>query len=59
MSTTNLISPKAVCARISLSRSTLDQLVADGKFPKPIRITPRRLAYRESDVNAWIEQVAA
>lgn len=57
---TRLLSPKAVCQRISLSRTTLDRLVASGDFPKPVRITPRRLAYPAEAVDAWVkEKVAA
>ena len=57
---TRLLSPKVVCERTSLSRSTLDRLVAAGKFPQPIRITDRRLAYDAAAVEAWmVEKVAA
>jgi predicted DNA-binding transcriptional regulator AlpA len=57
---TQFLTPKAVCQRTSLSRSTLDRLVAAGDFPKPIRLTERRLAYRASDVEVWmLEKVAA
>jgi prophage regulatory protein len=54
-SETRFVTPKAVCGRTSLSRATLDRLVAAGDFPKPIRITDRRLAYKVADVDAWIE----
>ena len=53
------LSPKAVCEKISLSRSTLDRMVAAGQFPAPIRLTQSRLAYSERDVEAWMEKVAA
>jgi prophage regulatory protein len=56
---TKLLTPKAVCERTSLSRSSLDRLVATGDFPQPIRITERRLAYRADDVQAWIEAKVA
>ena len=57
---TKLLSPKAVCERTSLSRSTLDRLVAAGAFPAPIRITDRRLAYDSASVERWLlEKVAA
>jgi len=52
---TRLLTPRAVCERTSLSRSSLDRLVAAGEFPKPIRITERRLAYSAADVESWIE----
>lgn len=59
----NLLSPRQVCARISLSRTTLDRLVAARKFPQPVRISEKRLAYSTDAVDAWIasklEKVAA
>lgn len=51
-----LLSPKRVCELTSLSRSTLDRLVADGQFPRPTRITPRRLAFNSVAVNGWINE---
>ena len=48
------LTPKAVCERIALSRATLDRMVAEGKFPKPIRLTERRLAYEEAKVSEWM-----
>lgn len=57
---TRLLSPKAVCDRTSLSRSTLDRLVAAGLFPQPVRITDRRLAFDAAAVEAFLrEKVAA
>lgn len=55
----SLLSPKAVCEQTSLSRTTLDRMVTEGEFPSPIRITQRRLAFRKSDVTAWLAKVAA
>ncbi len=48
------LTPKAVCAKIALSRATLDRMVASGRFPKPISLTERRLAYNAADVEAWM-----
>ena len=53
------LSPKAVCEKISLSRSTLDRLVAVGRFPQPVRLTESRLAFSESDVEAWMQEKVA
>ncbi|NVE93387.1 helix-turn-helix transcriptional regulator [Altererythrobacter lutimaris] len=52
---TQLLSPKGVCELTSLSRSTIDRLVAAKKFPEPIRITSRRLAYNAAEVEAWLQ----
>lgn len=56
---TRLLTPKAVCDRTSLSRSSLDRLVANNAFPAPIRITERRLAYDAAAVEAWMQEKVA
>ena len=50
------LTPKAVCEKISLSRATLDRMVAAGDFVKPIRLTERRLAYNAAEVEAWMAE---
>jgi prophage regulatory protein len=56
---TRFLTPRAVCERTSLSRGTLDRLVAAGTFPQPIRITDRRLAYNAAEVEAWMQEKVA
>lgn len=51
---TQFLTPAQVCSRIALSRSTLDRLVAAKKFPSPIRLTERRLAYDAQAVEMWM-----
>jgi prophage regulatory protein len=53
------LTPRAVCERVALSRATLDRLVAAGKFPAPIRLTERRLAFEASAVDAWMQEKVA
>ncbi|KER37666.1 helix-turn-helix transcriptional regulator [Sphingobium indicum] len=43
-----------VLDRTGLSRATLYRKIADGSFPKQIRIASRCMGWRESAVNAWI-----
>jgi predicted DNA-binding transcriptional regulator AlpA len=50
------LTPRQVCARIALSRATLDRLVNSGKFPPPMRLTERRLAYNAADVERWMAE---
>lgn len=38
-----------------LSRSSIYALEAAGQFPKRVSIGPRSVAWRESEVQAWIE----
>ena len=49
-----------VQARTGLSRSTIYARVANGTFPKPVRLGARAVDWIESEVDAWIrEQIAA
>jgi prophage regulatory protein len=40
--------------RIGLSRSTLYSMIAEGTFPKPIRIGKRAVGWTESSLTAWV-----
>ncbi|MDQ2088644.1 helix-turn-helix transcriptional regulator [Marimonas arenosa] len=42
-------------ARTGLSRSTLYVWMKRGEFPQPVRLGARLVAWRESDVTAWLE----
>lgn len=55
MSQIDLISPKKVMARLDIPSSTLYRWISEGKFPKPIKIGPRRTAFKMSDITAFIE----
>jgi len=44
-----------VLARVGLKRSTIYQFVADGKFPKPVRLGARSVGWSEQSVEAWIK----
>lgn len=39
-----------------LSRSTLYDYVAQGHFPRPVKLGPRAAGWKESAVNQWIEE---
>ncbi len=43
---------------VPYGRTRIMQLVAEGKFPKPIKLSSRRLAWKARDVLAWIEERA-
>lgn len=38
-----------------LGRSTIYRLIADRKFPSPVRLGPRAVAWRRSDLDRWSE----
>lgn len=38
-----------------LSRSTLYAMMADGSFPKPVKLGKRAVGWREVDIAVWLE----
>lgn len=48
-----LLSRPEVEAETRLSRSTIYRQVDAGKFPRPIRVGIRAVAWWESDINHW------
>ena len=38
-----------------LGRSTIYRLIAEHKFPSPVRLGPRAVAWRSSDLDEWSE----
>ena len=38
-----------------LGRSTIYRLIADNKFPCPVRLGPRAVAWRRADLERWSE----
>jgi prophage regulatory protein len=50
-----LISFGEVHHRTGLSRTTIWRLEGEGEFPRSVRISRGRRAWREADVSAWIE----
>ena len=48
-----------VLDQVTMSRSGWLQGVKDGRYPAPVRLSPRRVAWRESDINEFINGLAA
>ena len=42
-------------ARTGLSRSTIYFWMSRGDFPQPVKLGTRLVAWRESDIAAWLE----
>jgi predicted DNA-binding transcriptional regulator AlpA len=40
-----------------ISGSTIKRMVIDGRFPKPTRLSPRRIGWQARDVKAWLRQL--
>lgn len=49
-----LLSVRDVAKDVSLSRTRVLQLVKAGDFPAPVRVSEGRVAWRDSEVQAWI-----
>jgi excisionase family DNA binding protein len=45
-----------VAKALSVSRTTLWKMRKEGRLPPQIRVSDRRVAFRRTDVEAWIEQ---
>ena len=55
MPTAKFLTAAEVCAKCRFSRTTLRRSVAAGTFPKPYRVSKQRVVWKESDVDAWVE----
>jgi prophage regulatory protein len=51
---------KDLPAKVGFQPSTIYGLIAQGKFPKPYKLTPggRAAGWQESTIDAWIKSVA-
>lgn len=46
----------AAAAYVSLSETTLEDMVRRGDFPKPRKLSPNRVAWRVRDLDEWSDQ---
>lgn len=54
-----LLKLKQVIEITGLSRASIYRLIEDEKFPKQVRISARRVAWKNTDIESWIEQQTA
>jgi prophage regulatory protein len=40
--------------RTGLSRSTIYQMMQEGRFPKAVRLSARAVAWPEAEINDWL-----
>ena len=52
---TQLLRLRDVIAITGRSRSSIYRDMEAGRFPKPVRLGPNAVAWREDDVQAWID----
>jgi predicted DNA-binding transcriptional regulator AlpA len=46
---------KAVIGITSWSRTSINRLVREGHFPSPVKLGKQKIAFRESEVRAYVE----
>lgn len=51
---TNLLRLKQVQAQTGLGRSSIYNLIGDGDFPAPVKITKRAVAWPQQSINDWV-----
>lgn len=56
MSTDSIVSFKAVASRLGLSRAQIYAMVAYGDFPRPVRLSERRVGFVALDIDLWLER---
>lgn len=49
-----LIRRPEVLNLVGLSRATIYLMMAEGRFPKPVKVGLRAVAWREADIEAWL-----
>lgn len=42
-------------AYVSLSETTMEQMIREGKFPKPRQLSPKRVGWRVTELDEWCE----
>ncbi|UXT96545.1 helix-turn-helix transcriptional regulator [Agrobacterium tumefaciens] len=50
-----LMSPKEAAAATTLSRVLLAHMSKENRFPQPLQLTKKRIAYVRAEVEAWID----
>jgi predicted DNA-binding transcriptional regulator AlpA len=53
--TDRLLTMKAVVGITSWSRTSINRLVQEGRFPSPLKIGKQKIAFREAEIRAYVE----
>lgn len=57
--TDKFLKTKEVCSMLGITRPTLLKWMKLGKFPRSVALSERTVAFRASEVEAWIEARSA
>ncbi len=50
-----IINRREVCGFLNVSDTTLWRMVRAGRFPKPVKISERRIGWPKDQIEAWLE----
>ena len=50
-----LIRKPVVLARTGITNSTLYYFINEGRFPKPVKLGKRTVAWKKSEIDEWID----
>ncbi|MCG7657505.1 helix-turn-helix transcriptional regulator [Wielerella bovis] len=50
----SMLNIKQVCIKCGLSRSTIYRLIDSSDFPKAVKLTTKRIAFRAEDIESWL-----
>jgi len=53
----DMLSPRDVVRITGLSLSTIKRMANDGRFPKPMRLSPRRIGWTAREVKEWLNRL--
>ncbi|QTN43087.1 helix-turn-helix transcriptional regulator [Marinobacter salsuginis] len=56
--TDRVLRRKEVNSMVGLGTTKIYELIAEGRFPKPIKLSVRSVGWLESEVQAWIKEQA-
>lgn len=56
--TERVLRRKEVISMVGLGTTRLYELISEGKFPKPIKLSVRSVGWLESEVQGWIKERA-
>ena len=43
--------------RLGLSRSSIYKMMADGRFPRPIKLGRRSVGWRTAEIERWLDEM--
>ena len=55
MTADRLLRREEVEQRCALGRTSVYRLMRSGRFPEPLKVGPRAVRWRESEIEAWME----